>query len=167
MFRIGQHVIHPGQGVCTVVDIEEDAPTPMIILECKQGHAKTRLQYPLSQSGRLHATVTREEAENLIENYASIECDPFTERNSSLEETYFKKLIKEGAPATVRVAKTMRFRIRDAERRAKKPSSYYARVLKEAHKRSVEELAVAIGVSEEAVEERLAVVQSAFEASVN
>ena len=167
MFRIGQHVIHPGQGVCTVVGIEEDAPTPMIILECKQGHAKTRLQYPLSQSGRLHATVSREEAEDLIENYASIECDPFTERNSSLEETYFKKLIKEGAPATVRVAKTMRFRIRDAERRAKKPSSYYARVLKEAHKRSVEELAVAIGVSEEAVEERLAVVQSAFEASVN
>ena len=167
MFRIGEHVIHPGQGVCTVVGIEEDAPTPMIILECKQGHAKTRLQYPLSQSGRLHATVSREEAEDLIENYASIECDPFTERNSSLEETYFKKLIKEGAPATVRVAKTMRFRIRDAERRAKKPSSYYARVLKEAHKRSVEELAVAIGVSEEAVEERLAVVQSAFEASVN
>ena len=167
MFRIGENVIHPGQGVCTVVGIEEDAPTPMIILECKQGHAKTRLQYPLSQSGRLHATVSREEAEDLIENYASIECDPFTERNSSLEETYFKKLIKEGAPATVRVAKTMRFRIRDAERRAKKPSSYYARVLKEAHKRSVEELAVAIGVSEEAVEERLAVVQSAFEASVN
>lgn len=167
MFRIGEHVIHPGQGVCTVVGIEEDAPTPMIILECKQGHAKTRLQYPLSQSGRLHATVSREEAEDLIDNYASIECDPFTERNSSLEETYFKKLIKEGAPATVRVAKTMRFRIRDAERRAKKPSSYYARVLKEAHKRSVEELAVAIGVSEEAVEERLAVVQSAFEASVN
>ena len=167
MFRIGEHVIHPGQGVCTVVGIEEDAPTPMIILECKQGHAKTRLQYPLSQSGRLHATVSREEAEDLIENYASIECDPFTERNSSLEETYFKKLIKEGAPATVRVAKTMRFRIRDAERRAKKPSSYYARVLKEAHKRSVEELAVAIGVSEEAVEERLDVVQSAFEASVN
>ena len=167
MFRIGEHVIHPGQGVCTVVGIEEDAPTPMIILECKQGHAKTRLQYPLSQSGRLHATVSREEAEDLIDNYASIECDPFTERNSSLEEMYFKKLIKEGAPATVRVAKTMRFRIRDAERRAKKPSSYYARVLKEAHKRSVEELAVAIGVSEEAVEERLAVVQSAFEASVN
>lgn len=167
MFRIGEHVIHPGQGVCTVVGIEEDAPTPMIILECKQGHAKTRLQYPLSQSGRLHATVSREEAEDLIDNYASIECDPFTERNSSLEETYFKKLIKEGAPATVRVEKTMRFRIRDAERRAKKPSSYYARVLKEAHKRSVEELAVAIGVSEEAVEERLAVVQSAFEASVN
>ena len=167
MFRIGEHVIHPGQGVCTVTGIEEDATPPMIILECKQGHAKTRMQYPLAQSDRLHRTVSREEAERLIEDYASLECDPFTERNSSLEETYFKKLIKEGAPATVRVAKTMRYRIRDAERRAKKPSSYYARVLKEAHRRSVEELAVAIGVSEEDIEVRLAAVQSAFEASVN
>ena len=167
MFSIGEHVIHPGQGVCTVTGFDEDAPTPMIILECKQGHAKTRMMYPLAQSDRLHLAISREEAENLIEHYGDLECDPFTERNSSLEETHFKQLLKEGAPETVRVAKTMRYRIRDAERRAKKPSTYYARVLKEAHRRSVEELAVAIGVSEEDIEERLAVVQSAFEASVN
>ena len=167
MFSIGEHVIHPGQGVCTVTGFDEDAPTPMIILECKQGHAKTRMMYPLAQSDRLHLAISREEAENLIEHYGDLECDPFTERNSSLEEAHFKQLLKEGAPETVRVAKTMRYRIRDAERRAKKPSTYYARVLKEAHRRSVEELAVAIGVSEEDIEERLAVVQSAFEASVN
>ncbi len=167
MFSIGEHVIHPGQGVCTVTGFDEDAPTPMIILECKQGHAKTRMMYPLAQSDRLHLAISREEAENLIEHYGDLECDPFTERNSSLEETHFKQLLKEGAPETVRVAKTMRYRIRDAERRAKKPSTYYARVLKEAHRRSVEELAMAIGVSEEDIEERLAVVQSAFEASVN
>lgn len=167
MFSIGEHVIHPGQGVCTVIGIDEDAAQPMIILECKQGHARTRMMYPLAQSDRLHATVSREEAERLIENYADIECDTFTERNSSLEESHFKQLIKEGAPATVQVAKTMRLRIRDAERRAKKPSSYYARVLKEAHRRSVEELAVAIGVSEEAIEERLETALSAFEASLN
>ena len=167
MFSIGEHVIHPGQGVCTVTGFDEDAPTPMIILECKQGHAKTRMMYPLAQSDRLHLAISREEAENLIEHYGDLECDPFTERNSSLEETHFKQLLKEGAPETVRVAKTMRYRIRDAERRAKKPSTYSARVLKEAHRRSVEELAMAIGVSEEDIEERLAVVQSAFEASVN
>ena len=46
MFSIGEHVIHPGQGVCTVTGFDEDAPTPMIILECKQGHAKTRMMYP-------------------------------------------------------------------------------------------------------------------------
>lgn len=167
MFSIGEHVIHPGQGVCTVTGFDEDSPTPMIILECKQGHAKTRMKYPLAQSDRLHATVSREEAENLIEHYGDIECDPFTERNSQLEESHFKQLIKQGAPATVQVAKTMRYRIRDAMRHSRKPSSYYTRVLKEAHRRSVEELAVAIGCTEEDIEERLAQVESAFEASIN
>ena len=151
MFEIGEHVIHPGQGVCTVMGIDEDGAAPMIVLECRQGHAKTRMLYPVAQSDRLHATVSREEAERFIEGYSDMECDPFTERNSSLEETHFKQLIKHGMPDTMRVAKTMRHRIRDAERRSKKPSSYYARVLKEAHRRSVEELAVALDSTPEDV----------------
>ena len=167
MFSIGEHVIHPGQGVCTVTGFDEDAPTPMIILECKQGHAKTRMKYPLAQSDRLHPAISREDAENLIEHYNDIECDPFTERNSSLEETHFKQLLKEGAPETVRVAKTMHERIRTAERQSKKPSSYYTRVLKEARRRSLEELAVALGCSEDDIEERLSAAESALDASVN
>ena len=155
MFSIGEHVIHPGQGVCTVIGFDDDGAAPMIILESKQGHAKTRMLYPVSLSDRLHATITGEEAERMIAGYAAMECDPFTERNSSLEEAHFKQLMKRGMPDTMRVAKTMRHRIRDAERRAKKPSNYYSRVLKEAHRRSVEELAVAIGCTEEDVEERL------------
>ena len=55
----------------------------------------------------------------------------------------------------MRVAKTMRRRIHDAEARAKKPSSYYARVLKEARRRTIEELAVALDVTEEAAEARI------------
>ena len=156
MFEIGEHVIHPGQGVCTVMGIDEDGAAPMIVLECRQGHAKTRMLYPVAQSDRLHATVSREEAERFIEGYSDMECDPFTERNSSLEETHFKQLIKHGMPDTMRVAKTMRHRIRDAERRSKKPSSYYARVLKEAHRRSVEELAVALDCTEGDIEARFA-----------
>lgn len=154
MFKIGEHIIHPGQGVCTVVDYE-DGPTPMLVLEAKQGHAKTRMKYPVSQEDRLHACVSAQEAEAIIAGYAAMECDPFTERNSSLEETYFKQQLKQGAPTTVRVAKTMRHRIREAEARAKKPSSYYSRVLKEAHRRGVEELSVALGVTEDDVEDRM------------
>lgn len=148
MFSIGEHVIHPGQGVCTVMGFE-DAPAPMIVLEAKRGHARTRMMYPVAQQDRLHPCITRDEAEELIANYAAIECDPFTERNSSLEETHFKQMIKLGAPETLRVAKTMLARIHAAEERDKKPSSYYARVLKEAQRRAAEELAVALGVSEE------------------
>lgn len=167
MFSIGEHVIHPGQGVCTVIGFDEDAPQPMIILECKQGHAKTRMMYPIAQSDRLHPAISREDAERLIEHYGDLECDPFTERNSSLEETHFKQLIKEGAPETVRVAKTMRHRIRLAERQSRKPSSYYLRVLKEARRRSLEELAVAIGCSEADIEQRLLAAESAIDASLN
>lgn len=156
MFDIGEHIIHPGQGVCTVLGYEQDAPAPMIILEAKSGHAKTRMMYPLSQQDRLHTIISREDAEALLEHYADIECDPFTERNSSLEESYFKQQIKHGAPETVRVAKTMRHRILDAERRGKKPSSYCTRVFKEARKRSVEELAAALQLSVEDADARFA-----------
>ncbi|MBM6953491.1 CarD family transcriptional regulator [Enorma phocaeensis] len=153
MFEIGEHVIHPGQGVCTVTGYDDAGPAPMIILECKQGHAKTRMMYPVAQSDRLHPTVSREEAQDILDHYDSIECDTFTERNSSLEESYFKQQLKQGVPETVRVAKTMRHRIAEAQAADKKPSSYYSRVLKEAHRRSVEELAVALEISEDDVEE--------------
>ena len=155
MYGIGEHVIHPGQGVCTVVGFKEDGPQPMMILEAKKGHARTRMLYPLSQEDRLHPCISADEAKSLIDGYDELECDDFTERNSSLEEAYFKQQLKLGAPETVRVAKTMHHRIRDAEARDKKPSSYYARVLKEARRRSLEELAIALGIEEDEVNARL------------
>ena len=154
MFKVGEHIIHPGLGVCTVVGYE-DGSKPMIVLQAKSGHALTRMLYPRSQEARLHAIVSADEAEALIEGYPQMECDPFRERNSSLEEAYFKKRLKLGAPETVRVAKTMRTRIEAARKRAKKPSSYYARILKEAHRRGVEELAAAIDVDEQTIEDRI------------
>ena len=54
----------------------------------------------------------------------------------------------------MRVAKTMRHRIAEAEAHGKKPSSYYSRMLKEARRRTLEELSVALGADEDAVEER-------------
>ena len=156
MFKIGEHVVHPGQGVCTVMGFRDDTPQPMILLEAKSGHAKTIMMYPMAQSDRLHPTISREDAENLLKNYADIKCDDYTERNSSLEESYFKKELKKGAPTTVRIAKTMIERIHAAEAAAKKPSSYYSRVLKEAERRSVEEFAVALGCTEEDAQARFA-----------
>ena len=154
MFEIGQHVIHPGQGVCTVTGFTDDETHPMILLRAKSGHAETHLMYPLAQEGRLHAIISREDAEDLLDSYADLSVDSFTERNSSLEETHFKQQLKLGAPETVRVAKTMRRRIVEAEAHGKKPSSYYSRVLKEARRRTIEEFAVALEVNEDAVEAR-------------
>lgn len=154
MFEIGQHVIHPGQGVCTVTGFTEDAAHPMILLRAKSGHSETHLMYPLAQQSRLHAIISRQDAEDLIDAYADLPVDSFTERNSALEESHFKQQLKLGAPETLRVAKTMRHRIAVAEARGKKPSSYYSRVLKEARRRTLEELSVALGADEDAVEER-------------
>lgn len=111
MFSIGQHVIHPGQGVCTVVGFRDDTPQPMLLLETKQGHAQTILMYPVAQADRLHAAISQQDAEHLLSHYDELECDTFTERNSSLEETHFKQQLKLGAPETVRVAKTMMHRL--------------------------------------------------------
>ena len=121
MFSIGQHVIHPGQGVCTVVGFRDDTPQPMLLLETKQGHAQTILMYPVAQADRMHAAISQQDAEHLLSHYDERECDTFTERNSSLEETHFKQQLKLGAPETVRVAKTMMHRIRQAEEADKKP----------------------------------------------
>ena len=151
MFNIGEHVIHPGQGVCTVTGFE-DSPAPMLVLEASCGRGRTRLLYPVAQSDRLHPAISREDALALIEHYDELECDTFTERNASLEEAHFKGMLKHGAPDTVRVAKTMRARIAEAEARDKKPSSYYARVLKEARRRSLAELACALETLEDEVE---------------
>ena len=85
MFQIGQHVIHPGQGVCTVTGFTEDKAHPMILLCAKSGHAETHLMYPLAQQDRLHAIISREDAESLLGNYADLPVDTFTERNSALD----------------------------------------------------------------------------------
>ena len=152
MFEIGQHVIHPGQGVCTVMGVRNDTPSPMLVLHAKSGRSETHMLYPVAQEKRLHQIITRNEAQDLLDHYDDIELDSFTERNSSLEETHFKQQLKLGAPETVRVAKTMRHRIADAEHRGKKPSSYYNRILKEAHQRAIEELSVAMECSEDDME---------------
>ena len=51
--------------------------------------------------------------------------------------------------------KTPSHRIHVAQSHDKKPSSYYARVLKEARRRTIEELAVALDVTEEVAEARI------------
>ena len=93
MFTVGERVIHPGQGLCTVVGIE-DAPPPMLVLEAGVGRTSTRLLYPLAQAElHLHPPVSRDEALDVIEHYASLKSDPHTDRNSGLEEAYFKALL--------------------------------------------------------------------------
>ena len=59
--------------------------------------------------------------------------------------------MKRGVPDSVCVVKTMRRRIAEAERRSKKPSTYLVRVLREARRRSLEELACALDTTPDEV----------------
>lgn len=151
MFKVGERVMHPGQGLCTVVGFE-DAPVPMLVLETATGRGTTRLLFPAADAERrLHPPVSRDEALSVIDQYDLLTCDPHTDRNSGQEEAYFKALLKRGVPDSVRVVKTMRMRIAAAERRDKKPSAYLVRVLKEAQRRSLEELSCALDTTPDAV----------------
>lgn len=144
MFAVGERVMHPGQGLCTVIGFQE-SPTPMLVLEAGDGRNTTRLMYPASTAEKnLHPPVSRNVALKVIDGYADLPVDGHTDRNSGLEEAYFKGLIKHGVPDSVRVVKTMRFRIADAERKGHKPGAYLTRVLKEAQRRSLEELSCAL-----------------------
>lgn len=152
MFSIGDRVMHPGQGLCTVVDLEGD-PVQTLVLECGSGRKATYLRFPVSQvEGHLRAPVCREQALAVIDGYAAMACDPHRDRNSGQEEAYFKAKIKAGVPDSVCVVKTMRARIHEAEARRVKPSAYLTRLLKEARLRSLEELACALDSTPEAVE---------------
>ena len=152
MFSVGERVMHPGQGLCTVVGFQ-DSPAPMLVLETGSGRGATRLLYPAAQAEKnLHPPVGRDEALAVIDGYDDLECDTFTDRNSGLEESHFKKLLKHGVPDSVRVVKTMRARIAQAEASSKKPSSYLVRVLRDAREHSLEELACALDTTPEDVE---------------
>ncbi len=123
MFSIGERVMHPGQGLCTVVGFE-DSPSPMLILETGSGRGAARLMYPAAQAEKnLHPPVSRDEALAAIDGYGDLTCDPFSDRNSGLEEKHFKQRLKLGIPESLRVTKTMLERIAAAEACSKKPSS--------------------------------------------
>ena len=151
MFTVGERVIHPGQGLCTVVGFK-DAPSPMLVLEAGSGRKTTRLLYPAAQAEtHLHLPVTRDEALRVIEGYGELSCDPHTDRNSGQEEAYFKAMLKRGVPDSVRVVKTMRHRLALAASGSRKPGTYVTRVLREAQRRSLEELACALDTTPEQV----------------
>ena len=157
MFSVGDRVIHPGQGLCTVVEVREGpegsgASGSVLVLEASSGRAVTRLMCPIATASEmLHPPVTPEQARRAIDDYASMALDPFTDHNSGLEERHFKTLVKQGVPESLRAVKTVRARIAAAEAEGRKPSTYLARVLREARRRSLEELSSALGADPEEV----------------
>ena len=52
------------------------------------------ISYPVASEGRLRRVLSAQEARQIIDDYASMDVDTFTERNNYLEEEHFKQEIR-------------------------------------------------------------------------
>lgn len=151
LFEIGEYIVHPGQGVCEVAEIVEGPEPVYKLMPVGQRHPML-ISFPVAGEARLRRVLPAEEASALINEYASMPADDYTDRSVALEEDHFKKVIKNGSCRdSVRVVKTFRQRIAEMRSRNKKLPVVYERILKEAQSRSLSELACALDVGTEDV----------------
>ena len=151
MYARGEYVVHPGQGVCQVSEVEKAADGMYKLMPVGRRNP-ILISFPKSNEDRLRPILERDEALALIEGYDQLELDPYTDRTGVLEEEHFKAQMRVGTcEDTVRIAKTFRSRIAAAIANNKKPPVAYERILKEASERSLLELAVALDSTTEDV----------------
>lgn len=151
MFEVGAYIVHPGQGVCRVEGVGEGPDATYKLLPLGQRHP-VHISYPVASEGRLRRVLSAQEARQIIDDYASMDVDTFTERNNYLEEEHFKQEIRNGSCRdSVRIVKTFRARIAEAQARNKKPPVSYERILKQARERSLGELSCALDCTPEDV----------------
>ena len=145
MFAVGEYVVHPGQGVCQVEDVTEGPQAIYQLMPVGKRHPM-RISFPIANEGRLRPVISRDEANDLIDEVPTIEVERFEARNNSLEEEHYRTEMRQGSCRdSIRIAKTFRIRIDELSARNKKPPVAYERILKEARERCSSELAVALG----------------------
>ena len=155
MYKVGQYVVHPGQGVCKVEAIEDD-PQATYMLMPVGGRHPMRISFPVASEGRLRPVIGRKQAEQIIGEYTELPLEELSSRSNALEEERFKTELRRGSCRdAVRIAKTFRTRIEQVKAPNKRPPVAYERIFKQASERSLQELAVAMGVSEDDVAQLL------------
>lgn len=154
MYSVGEYIVHPGQGVCEVVNVSDSPQAVYELLPVGQRHP-VHISFPVASESRLRPVLSRDEAEEIFAEYPTMELEDFHARNNALEEEHFKDELRTGTCRdSVRIAKTFRVRIASLSARNKKPPVSYERILKMARERSDMELAVALGCTTEEVDER-------------
>ncbi|MFC2647651.1 MAG: CarD family transcriptional regulator [Coriobacteriaceae bacterium] len=154
MYKVGEYVVHPGQGVCEIKKISEgDRPFYMLMPVGQRN--PMLISFPVAAQDRLRPVLSRQEAENLIAEYPTMPVEHYKDRSTALEEEHFKREIRNGScEDTVRIVKTFRKRIADVKARNKKPPVVFERILKKASERSLCEMAVALDTTSDAVAEQ-------------
>lgn len=152
MYEVGEYIVHPGQGVCKVENIVQEPHAVYQLLPIGQRHPM-KISFPVASEAKLRPVLTRQEAQDIIDEYPTMAIEEFNGRSNALEEEHFRNEIRHGScEDSVRIVKTFRRRIAQTRARNKKPPVAYERILKQASKRSLEELAVALDSTPDDVE---------------
>lgn len=151
MYKVGEYVVHPGQGVCRVKEISDGAAPSYMLMPVGQRNPMV-ISFPVASESRLRPVLSREEATKIIEAYPTMDVERYEDRSAALEEEHFKKEIRNGScQDSVRIVKTFRKRIADVKARNKKPPVVFERILKQASERSLCEMSVALDMSSDDV----------------
>ncbi len=107
MYKVGQYVVHPGQGVCKVEAIEDD-PQATYMLMPVGGRHPMRISFPVASEGRLRPVIGRKQAEQIIGEYTELPLEELSSRSNALEEERFKTELRRGSCRdAVRIAKQL------------------------------------------------------------
>lgn len=151
MYEVGEFIVHPGQGVCRVDEVLEEPQPTYMLMPVGERHPM-RISFPVAGEGRLRPVVTSVEAREIIAEYPEMSIEEFSGKSGMLEEEHFKDEMRRGTCRdSVRIVKTFRSRIAEVRARNKKPPVAYERILKQASKRSLAELAVALELTTDEV----------------
>ena len=151
MYQVGEYIVHPGQGVCRVEGVVESDMSVYMLHPLSDSHGM-RISFPVESESRLRPVIPREQAQGLIDGYGDMDVEETDGGSVALEEEHFKHELRFGTCGdAVRVVKTFRRRIAEAQAANKKPPVVYQRLLKQASERSLQELSVALDLTEDEV----------------
>lgn len=158
MFQEGDLVVYGSSGVCRVVQIgalESQAADPNRQYYTLQPLFESeRIYTPVDSGVFMRPAMTKEEAQNLIRQIPEIDGDVCTERNpANLRIHYEASLQSHECRELIRMIKGIRRKTRETEKKGRKMGQVDQRYRKKAEGLLHGELAIALGIPREEVED--------------
>lgn len=158
MFQEGDLVVYGSSGVCRVVQIgvlESRAADPNRQYYTLQPLFESeRIYTPVDSGVFMRPAMTKEEAQNLIRQIPEIDGDVCTERNpANLRIHYEASLQSHECRELIRMIKGIRRKTRETEKKGRKMGQVDQRYRKKAEGLLHGELAIALGIPREEVED--------------
>ncbi|WP_350454143.1 CarD family transcriptional regulator [Slackia heliotrinireducens] len=158
MYQVDDKVIYANYGVCIVKETNahismmgnEDRPYYILAATRDKGG---KIYVPMDKEDALRPVMNAEDARALIDSFEGIETDDFKDSNSRTVEDHFKKMLRTNdIRLALKVAKTMRKRIREQEAKRHIPSSMYTRLYDQATHQVRSEVSAALEIDEAEVD---------------